>query len=251
MKITALRCVSLCLGAGTLALALALALSLDAAESGAAGNTGTAAAAPDPVRAQAREIFAHIVGIESSIGKGKVPLVAKYLADRFKAGGFADADIHILPLGETASLVVRYRGKGGGAKPIAFMAHMDVVTAKRSDWQRDPYTLTEENGFFYGRGTSDVKQEVALLTATFLRLKAEGFVPTRDLIIAFSGDEETAQATARDLVTAHRDLVARRGLGQTADFLRPRRGEEFRGVLGDHAQSGRPQFAAPFRQRHL
>ena len=203
MKITALRCVSLCLGAGTLALAL----SLDAAESGAAGNTGTAAAAPDPVRAQAREIFAHIVGIESSIGKGKVPLVAKYLADRFKAGGFADADIHILPLGETASLVVRYRGKGGGAKPIAFMAHMDVVTAKRSDWQRDPYTLTEENGFFYGRGTSDVKQEVALLTATFLRLKVEGFVPTRDLIIAFSGDEETAQATARDLVTAHRDLV--------------------------------------------
>ena len=182
-------------------------LSLDSAESGAAGNAGTAATAPDPVRAQAREIFAHIVGIESSIGKGKVPLVAKYLADRFKAGGFADADIHILPLGETASLVVRYRGNGSGAKPIALMAHMDVVTAKRSDWQRDPYTLTEENGFFYGRGTSDVKQEVALLTATFLRLKAEGFVPTRDLIIAFSGDEETAQATARDLVTAHRDLV--------------------------------------------
>ena len=203
MKIAALRCMSLCLGAGTLALALSLA----AAESGAAGNAGTAATAPDPVRAQAREIFAHIVGIESSIGKGKVPLVAQYLADRFKAGGFADADIHILPLGETASLVVRYRGKGSGAKPIALIAHMDVVTAKRSDWQRDPYTLTEENGFFYGRGTSDVKQEVALLTATFLRLKAEGFVPTRDLIIAFSGDEETAQATARDLVTAHRDLV--------------------------------------------
>src|SRR5260370_32556926 len=87
------------------------------------------------------------------------------------------------------------------------MAHMDVVTAERSDWQRDPYRLTEENGFFFGRGTSDVKQEVALLTATFLRLKAEGFVPTRDLIIAFSGDEETAQATARDLVTTHRDLV--------------------------------------------
>ena len=195
---------SLCLGAGTLSLAL----SIDAAESGAAASAGTAVvAAPDSVRTQAREIFAHIVGIESSIGKGKVPLVAKYLADRFRAGGFADADIHILPLGETASLVVRYRGKGSGAKPIAFIAHMDVVTAKRSDWQRDPYTLTEENGFFYGRGTSDVKQEVALLTATFLRLKAEGFVPTRDLIIAFSGDEETAQATARDLVTAHRDLV--------------------------------------------
>ena len=173
----------------------------------AAAGTNANAAAPDAVRAQAREIFAHIVGIESSIGKGNVPLVAKYLAERFKSGGFADADIHILPLGETASLVVRYRGKAGGGKPIALMAHMDVVTAKRSDWQRDPYTLTEENGIFYGRGTSDVKQEVALLTATFLRLKAEGFVPTRDLIITFSGDEETAQDTARDLVTAHRDLV--------------------------------------------
>jgi acetylornithine deacetylase/succinyl-diaminopimelate desuccinylase-like protein len=173
----------------------------------AAAGTNANAAAPDAVRAQAREIFAHIVGIESSIGKGNVPLVAKYLAERFKSGGFPDADIHILPLGETASLVVRYRGKAGGGKPIALMAHMDVVTAKRSDWQRDPYTLTEENGFFFGRGTSDVKQEVALLTATFLRLKAEGFVPTRDLIITFSGDEETAQDTARDLVTAHRDLV--------------------------------------------
>ena len=192
MKRTGLQRLKICLSAGTLCAAVA---------------AGAPTDAPDPVRAQAREIFAHIVGIESSIGKGKVPVVAKYLAERFQAGGFAAADIHILPLGETASLVVRYRGNGRGGRPIAFMAHMDVVTAKRSDWQRDPYHLTEENGFFYGRGTSDVKQEVALLTATFLRLKAEGFVPTRDLIITFSGDEETAQATARDLVTAHHDLV--------------------------------------------
>jgi acetylornithine deacetylase/succinyl-diaminopimelate desuccinylase-like protein len=172
-----------------------------------AAAASATASTPAPVRAQAREIFSAIVGIESSIGKGKVPLVAKYLAERFKAGGFPAADIHILPLGETASLVVRYRGSGTGGRPIDFIAHMDVVTAKRSDWQRDPYRLTEENGFFFGRGTSDVKQEVALLTETFLRLRAEGFVPTRDLIIAFSGDEETAQATARDLVTTHRQLV--------------------------------------------
>jgi acetylornithine deacetylase/succinyl-diaminopimelate desuccinylase-like protein len=169
------------------------------------------AAAPDAVRSEAREIFAHIVGIESSVGKGQVPAVAEYLAERFRAGGFAPADVHVLPLGETASLVVRYRGhssgNGGGGRPIAFIAHMDVVTANRADWQRDPYRLIEENGYFFGRGTSDVKQEVALLTATFLNLKAQGFVPTRDLIIAFSGDEETAQATARDLVTKHRDLV--------------------------------------------
>jgi acetylornithine deacetylase/succinyl-diaminopimelate desuccinylase-like protein len=197
--------------AASVAAAAGVALSGVAAAADATG-AGTAAGAGTPaasaaVRAQAREIFAHIVGIESSVGKGKVPAVADYLAKRFKAGGFPAADIHVLPLGETASLVVRYRGNGRGGRPIAFIAHMDVVTAKRADWQRDPYQLTEENGFFFGRGTSDVKQEVALLTTTFLTLKAQGFVPTRDLIIAFSGDEETAQATARDLVTKHRDLV--------------------------------------------
>jgi acetylornithine deacetylase/succinyl-diaminopimelate desuccinylase-like protein len=187
----ALRHLSVFLAGGALSMSLAAA----------------AAAPSEAERAQARDIFANIIAIESSIGKGKVPLVAKYLAERFKAGGFPEADIHILPLGETASLVVRYRGNGTGGKPIALIAHMDVVTAKRSDWQRDPYRLIEEKGLFYGRGTSDVKQEVALLTATFLRLKAAGFVPTRDLIIAFSGDEETEQATARDIVTKHRDLM--------------------------------------------
>jgi acetylornithine deacetylase/succinyl-diaminopimelate desuccinylase-like protein len=208
MKITGLRCVSLLLGAVVLGAVVLGAVVLGAVVLDVSvAAVKNAAAAPDAVRAQAREIFAAIIGIESSIGKGKVPLVAKYLAERFEAGGFPAADVHILPLGETASLVVRYRGNGSGGRPIAFIAHMDVVTAKRSDWQRDPYHLTEEKGFFFGRGTSDVKQEVALLTATFLRLKAEGFVPTRDLIIAFSGDEETAQATARDLVTTHRDLV--------------------------------------------
>ena len=175
-----------------------------------AGTLNAAAlppAASDTVRAQARDIFAAIVAIDSSVGKGNVPKVAQYLEGRFKAGGFPAADIHFLPFGETGSLVVRYRGNGTAGKPIALMAHLDVVTAKRSDWERDPYQLTEENGFFYGRGTSDVKQEVALLTATFLRLKAEGFVPTRDLLLTFSGDEETEQLTARDMVVTHRALV--------------------------------------------
>ena len=165
------------------------------------------AGAPPAERAEAREIFEHIVGIESSVGKGNVPAVANYLAGLFIAGGFPAADVHVLPLGETASLVVRYRGNGRGGRPIDLIAHMDVVTANRSDWQRDPYRLIEENGYFFGRGTSDVKQEVALLTTVFLDLKARGYVPTRDLIIAFSGDEETEMATAHDLVTTHRDLV--------------------------------------------
>jgi acetylornithine deacetylase/succinyl-diaminopimelate desuccinylase-like protein len=114
----------------------------------------------------------------------------------------------VLPLGETASLVVRYRGDGSaGKKPILLMAHMDVVPADPKDWRRDPFTLVEENGYFFGRGAADVKDGVATLAATFLRLKAEGFVPTRDLVILFSGDEETTGATAQDLVRNHRDLV--------------------------------------------
>ncbi|MEO8160837.1 MAG: M20/M25/M40 family metallo-hydrolase [Arenimonas sp.] len=156
---------------------------------------------------KAREIFAKVISMPTSQGLGNVPKMAEYLAGEFRQAGFPDSDIHILPVGETASLVVRYHGDGSGGRPILLMAHMDVVTAKREDWQRDPYTLVEENGYFYGRGTADIKQGVAELTSTFLRLKAEKFVPTRDLIIYFSGDEETDGKTAQDAVRNHRDLV--------------------------------------------
>ncbi len=165
------------------------------------------AAAPDSVRADARVILDKIVSIPSSAGLGQVPAVAKYLADRFRAAGFPEEDIHILPAGETASLVVRYRGNGKGGKPILVLAHMDVVTAKPEDWERDPYRLIEENGYFFGRGTQDIKGEISLITATMLRLKAEQFVPTRDLIIAFSGDEETTMVTTRELATRYRALT--------------------------------------------
>src|SRR4249919_1134904 len=160
-----------------------------------------------PYDAKAREIFAKVISIPTSQGLGKVPEEANYLAGEFRKAGFPAADVHVLPLGETASLVVRFRGDGSGGRPFVLMAHMDVVTAKREDWQRDPFTLVEENGFFYGRGAEDIKQGVTQLTATFLRLKHEGFVPTRDLIIYFSGDEETNGFTAQDTVKNHRELV--------------------------------------------
>jgi acetylornithine deacetylase/succinyl-diaminopimelate desuccinylase-like protein len=187
---------------------------------------GSAADAPETVRAEAREIFATIVAMPTVEGRGQVPVMARYLADRFRAGGFAAADIEIVPHGETASLIVRYRGQDRSAPPILFLAHMDVVEAKPADWERDPFTLVEENGYFYGRGTADVKEEVALLTTTFLRLKAEGFVPTRDLVIAFSGDEETQMQTAGDL--AHRLAGAEFALN----------GDGGQGVLDD--ATGRP-----------
>lgn len=188
--------------------AIAASLMVIAATPAPAANKARAADAAKAAHdARLREIFATAISMPTSIGLGNVPRLAAYLADQFRAGGFPEADIHILPLGETASLVVRYRGDGTGGKPIAFMGHLDVVTARREDWQRDPYTLVEENGYFFGRGTIDIKQEVAELTATFLRLKAEGFKPTRDLIIVFTGDEETAEATTADLIENHRDLI--------------------------------------------
>ncbi|HEV8695059.1 MAG TPA: M20/M25/M40 family metallo-hydrolase [Lysobacter sp.] len=165
------------------------------------------AAKLDANQARAREIFSKLISYKTSAGFGQVPAMANYLAAQFRDAGFPEADIHVLPLGETASMVVRYRGNGSGGKPILLMAHMDVVTAKPEDWQRDPFTLIEENGYFYGRGTYDVKDGVATLTSTFLRLKKEGFVPTRDLVILFSGDEETQMATVQDLVKNHRDLI--------------------------------------------
>ena len=115
----------------------------------------------------------------------------------------------VLGTGEkAASLVVRYRGSGmSGKKPVLFLAHMDVVDAIRSDWERDPFTLIEEDGFFFGRGTLDNKMGITTLTTTFLRLKREGFLPARDLILAFTGDEETGMETTRALVTTHRELT--------------------------------------------
>lgn len=165
------------------------------------------AATPNAHEARARELFSKLISYKTSVGLGQVPAMVDHLAAQFRAAGFNDSDIHVLPLGETASLVVRYRGDGSGGKPILLMAHMDVVTAKPEDWKRDPFTLIEENGYFYGRGTYDVKDGVATLTATFLRLKAEGFVPSRDLVIVFSGDEETEMRTAQDLVNKHRALI--------------------------------------------
>ena len=168
---------------------------------------GARADAPQAVRAQALDIYRHVIAFKTSVGLHQVPVMAEYLAGKFREGGFAAEDIHILPLGETASLVVRYRGDGSGGKPILLLAHMDVVTANREEWERDPYELIEENGFFFGRGTYDIKGDLTQITTTFLRLKAEHFVPTRDLVIVFTGDEETEQDTTRDLVANHRDLI--------------------------------------------
>jgi carboxypeptidase PM20D1 len=166
-----------------------------------------------PHQQRALEIYRATVGYRTAESHGQVPALAGYLAEQFLDGGFPREDVHVLPLtlpsGEvTASLVVRYRGREGTTTPpILLMAHMDVVDARPEDWQRDPFTLIEEDGYFFGRGTFDDKFGVTALTSTFLRLKQSSFVPSRDLVIAFTGDEETGMLTTRALVTTHRNLT--------------------------------------------
>lgn len=176
---------------------LALALLADAAHS----------ETPQATRDEARDIFARVIGFQTSIGLNQVPAMAGYLADKFRAAGFPESDIHVIPQGDTAAIIVRYRGDGSGGRPVLLLAHMDVVTAKREEWERDPYTLVEENGFFFGRGTLDIKGDLSQITTTFLRLKSEQYAPKRDLVIVFTGDEETDGASAVDLVKNHRELV--------------------------------------------
>ncbi len=162
---------------------------------------------------EALEIFRDIIAMRTAAGHGKVPAMAEYLAAYFLDAGFDAEDVHVIRQivstgEEVASLVVRYRGNGlANRKPVLLLAHMDVVDAIRSDWVREPYELIEEDGFFFGRGTSDNKTGVTTLTSSFLRLQREGFTPTRDLIIAFTGDEETTMETIQHLLTDHRPLI--------------------------------------------
>jgi acetylornithine deacetylase/succinyl-diaminopimelate desuccinylase-like protein len=166
------------------------------------------ASTPGPEeKARAREIYQTIVEMDTSVEGGKTPEMAAYLAKRFRDGGFDAGDVHLIPVEKTAALVVRYRGDGTGGKPILLLAHMDVVPAHRKDWERDPFKLIEENGYFFGRGSEDNKSGVAVLTATFLNLRKEGFKPTRDLVIVFTGDEETSGMSAKTLLEKHRPLV--------------------------------------------
>lgn len=154
------------------------------------------------------EIFKTIIEVDTSKTKGNTPRVARYLANELIAAGFPEEDIEVILLDDLAALVARYRGDGSsGEKPILFLGHMDVVEALDKDWERPPFKLTSDDTNFYARGTVDNKFGIAQLTSTFIRLKKEGFVPTRDLILAFSGDEESGMRTTRMLAYERPDLA--------------------------------------------
>ena len=148
------------------------------------------------------DIYRDIIGFRTARGHQQVDDMVAYLTKRLSDTGFAQEDLMVTDYdsdGEpTQGLIVRYRGDGSsGDKPIVMLAHMDVVDALPEDWDRDPFTLTEEDGYFFGRGTMDNKYGVANLVGTFIRLKDEGWTPNRDLYLAFSGDEETGMVSTR------------------------------------------------------
>lgn len=169
-----------------------------------------ASAALSPAMAQqrtadelaARQIYSDIIGFRTARGHRQVPAMVAYLKGAFLKAGFAESDITITDhdsAGEPVQgLMVRYRAKPKPkAGPIVLLGHMDVVEALPEDWKRPPFTLTEEEGYFFGRGTLDNKYGIASLSHTFIRLKKEGWVPSRDLILVFSGDEETGMISTR------------------------------------------------------
>ena len=157
---------------------------------------------------KAFEIYKIAVEMRTAKGHNMVFKLATYLASELEKGGFDKADIHVAKVDDNAVLIVRYKGDGrSGKKPISISAHMDVVEAEPKDWERSPFKLIEENGFYFGRGTVDDKAGMTAVVANFLRLRSEGWVPSRDLIIAFSGDEETNMLSTRALVKDFRDLV--------------------------------------------
>ena len=159
-----------------------------------------------------RELLKELIETNTTHSSGSTTIAAEKLAARFVAAGFPKADVVVVrgtsKAAETrGNLVVRYRGNGA-RKPVLFFAHIDVVEARREDWSMDPFVLTEKDGYFYGRGTIDVKGGAATLAAAFLRLRQESFVPDRDLILALTADEEGGDDNGVEWLLANRrDLI--------------------------------------------
>ena len=162
-------------------------------------------------RALAREIFKQLIEINTTdTPAGNVTTATTAMQQRFLDAGFPPSDVQLLgPDPRKQNLVVRMRAAAPTTeKPVLFLCHMDVVEALPSDWTTDPFQFVEKDGYFYGRGTQDMKNSDAALVVTFLRLHREGFKPRRDIILALTADEEGGKFNGAEwLVEHHRDLV--------------------------------------------
>src|SRR5690348_3592219 len=192
---------------------------------------GSATAAPPKLTPAEHDathaMFEHVINTPTVIGRHNVPAMAQYVADQFKAAGFPAADIHVMPYhsgsatqgeDDTAALIVRWRATGTPtAKPILLLGHMDVVEAKPEDWSVDPFKMIEKDGYYYGRGTTDMKDGIVGITQAMIDLKKAGFKPTRDIVVLFTGDEETNGIGAKNGATEWLDLLGHPEFGLNAD----------------------------------
>ncbi|WEK44456.1 MAG: M20/M25/M40 family metallo-hydrolase [Candidatus Sphingomonas colombiensis] len=160
-----------------------------------------------------RAIYQELVETDTSITSGSCTDLAAKIGARFKAAGFNDSQITYFSVPEhpkDGGVVIVYPGTSQAVKPMLLLGHIDVVTAKREDWTRDPYKMIEENGFFYGRGTADMKAMDAIWIDTLLRFKASGYKPKRTVKLALTCGEETTGAFdgAEWLAKNKPDLIA-------------------------------------------
>lgn len=156
------------------------------------GRIAAADAAAD-TRALARDMFKQLIEINTADSVGSVTAASEAMAQRFRDAGFPQSDIHLLGATDrTRNLVVRLRGTGK-KKPILLIGHLDVVEARREDWTTDPFQLVVKDGYYYGRGTRDMKNGDAIMAATLMRMKKEGYRPDRDIILALTAGEESGR----------------------------------------------------------
>lgn len=214
---------------GAWAMILAGTLAFPAAWSAPTGDQVT--------RQLAHDIFKQLIEINTTDSVGNVTTAAEAMAQRLLDAGFPAADIRVVgPNDRKRNLVARYRGNPKARlKPILIIGHLDVVEARREDWTTDPFEFIEKDGYYYGRGTQDMKVSDAIAVTDFIRMRREGFEPNRDIILALTADEEGGKFNGVDwLLKEHRELI-------DADYaLNPDSG----GVVTDHGKPLSMEFEA-------
>ena len=156
----------------------------------------------------ARDIFQQLIEINTTDSTGNVTTAAEAMAQRFRDAGFPASDIQLLgPNDRKKNLVVRLHGTGA-KRPLLLIGHLDVVEARREDWTTDPFQFVEKDGYFYGRGTQDMKSDDAIFVVTLIRFLKEAYKPDRDIILALTADEEGGKSNGVDwLLRNHRELI--------------------------------------------
>ncbi|HVS64990.1 MAG TPA: M20/M25/M40 family metallo-hydrolase [Thermoanaerobaculia bacterium] len=164
---------------------------------------------PERYREMGREALAELIEIDTTHSAGDNTAAAQAMADRLLAAGFPAGDVRVIEAApRKGNLVARLRGSDPELDPMLLLAHIDVVEAHPEDWTVEPFTFLERDGYWYGRGTTDDKDEAAIHTVNLIRLKEEGFVPARDIVVALTADEEGGPHNGvQYLLEHHRDLI--------------------------------------------